>query len=102
MEGESVVDLTASAPENPEDRALRSKVNSIWLKYDKSGDNILHKHEALPFLKATLREANGIDPSKEELQKYFETMDLDKSGNIDKEECFKFLKGFTAVQALLK
>ena len=36
----------------------------------------------------------GNDPSKDELLRNFERMDLDENGNINKEECFKFMKGF--------
>ena len=38
-----------------------------------------------------MKEVTGKDPSEKELERNFQIMDLDKSGDIDKEEAFKFL-----------
>ena len=47
-----------------------------------------------------MKEVTGNDPTEKELQRNFEIMDLDKSGDIDKEEAFKFIKGFRIGHAL--
>ena len=41
-----------------------------------------------------MQEVTGQEPSQKEIDMNFETMDLDGSGDIDKEEAFKFLKGY--------
>ena len=47
-----------------------------------------------------MKEVTGNDPSQEELERNFEIMDEDMSGDIDKEEALKFLKGFRIGHAL--
>ena len=41
-----------------------------------------------------MKEVTGEEPTKADIERNFTTMDLDKSGDIDKEEAFKFLKGY--------
>ena len=42
-----------------------------------------------------LKEYSGKEPTEAELEKNFLAMDVDKSGDIDKNEALKFLKGFS-------
>ena len=85
---------TTTVQVSEDEAAYRRKVDKIWEQYDINGDGVLSKEEVVPFLKATLREVTGKEPSKDELDRNFSEMDRDKSGDIDKEECFKFLQGF--------
>ena len=83
-----------------EDAKYKEEVESIWREFDKSGTGMLEKDEAFLFLKKTIQEVTGNDPSEDELQRNFEIMDEDNSGDIDKEEALKFLKGFRIGHAL--
>ena len=58
------------------------------------GSGRLDRDEAFAFLRMILKQYTNEDPSDEELEKNFNLMDADKSGDIDKDECHKFLKGF--------
>ena len=78
-----------------EDKAYyKDKVEQIWLEYDKDRSGKLEKKEVMAFLQKTLWELTGEQPSNIELERNFKIMDLDRIGDIDKEECYKFLKGF--------
>ena len=46
----------------------------------------MDKEEAFTFLKVMLKEYTGNDPTDEELERNFQMMDYDKSGDIDKAE----------------
>ena len=83
-----------------EDHKYREEVEQVWREYDKSGTGLLEKNEAFEFLKKTIKEVTGNDPTEEELERNFEIMDEDMSGDIDKEEALKFLKGFRIGHAL--
>ena len=48
----------------------------------------------------TIEEVTGEAPTEDELERNFEIMDEDHSGDIDKEEAIKFLKGFRIGHAL--
>ena len=48
-----------------------------------------------------LKEYTGKEPSEEEIQRNFDNMDADNSGDIDKEEAQKFLKGYELGRQLL-
>ena len=50
--------------------------------------------EGRKFLTDMLKEYNGSDPTEQELSKNFAIMDLDKSGDISKEEALKYIKGY--------
>ena len=76
------------------DASLRAKIDKIWVEYKKGSDETLKKDEALTLLKKTIIEVTGEAPSMEELERNFNEMDQSKSGDIDKEECFRFMKGF--------
>ena len=41
-----------------------------------------------------LTSLTGTDPTDDELERNFNIIDEDASGNLDKEEVLKFLKGF--------
>ena len=69
-------------------------MNKIWKEFDKDGSGKLEKEEAVAFLKVTLRDLTGEEPNESIVEKNFANMDRDKSGDIDKLECYNFLKGF--------
>ena len=46
-----------------EDAKYRAEVEQIWKDYDKSGSGLLEKEEAFAFLKVTLKEVTGNDPT---------------------------------------
>ena len=54
----------------------------------------MEKDAAYEFLTQIIGEITGSKPTQEELARNFTLMDEDKSGDIDKEEAIKFLKGF--------
>ena len=83
-----------------EDSKYKEEVEQVWREYDKSGTGLLEKQEAFEFLKKTIKEVTGNDPTEDELERNFEIMDEDNSGDIDKEEALKFLKGFRIGHAL--
>ena len=73
---------------------MREQIAAIWQKYDTNGNGILDKKEAHKFLRDYMYEVTGEEPTLEDVERNFDTMDTDKSNDIDKEECLKFLKGF--------
>lgn len=60
---------------------LRQKINRLWTIFDENGDGVISEAE---FRKAT--RILGQDPTNAELCSLIETMDIDRSGNIDFDE----------------
>ena len=85
---------TAEAPLDSidEEAQLHLKIDEIWQEYDKNGDNKLSKNEALVFLEKTLHSVTGFAHSKEDLEQYFDQIDLDKNGTLERAEGIEFLK----------
>ena len=64
-------------------------------------DGVLDRVEAGKFLRKCMLEASGIPPSEDDVERNFALMDLDGSGDIDKEEAFRFIKGYKIGQKLM-
>ena len=62
---------------------MRDQVDAIWQKYDINKDGVLDKKEAEKFLRDYILEVTGNDPTQEEVERNFETMDIDKSGDVN-------------------
>ena len=75
-------------------------IDKIWEKYDKDRSGKLSKDEAAKFLGVTLKEINGEPANQEEIERHFDLMDDNSSGDIDKEECIRFLKGIQMANKL--
>ena len=61
---------------------------------------MLEKDQAIKFLKKSLAEMSGTDPTKEEIEMNFVAIDVDGNGVLDKEEVQRYLKGFEMGAAL--
>ena len=69
-------------------------MQEIWNQYDDDDSGKLEKAEAFEFLRLVLKEYQGKEPTEEELERNFNLMDYDGSGDIDKKEAQKFVKGY--------
>ena len=76
------------------DETRREKVDKIWSQFDENGDGVLDKEEAYRFLRVSLKEFSGQEPSDEDIERNFESIDFDKNGVLDKDEVYRYLKGF--------
>ena len=76
------------------DKKRRDKVDEIWKEYDTNNSGVLEKEQAYEFLRKSLTEMAGKEPTQEEVKRNFETIDADANGVLDKEEVQRFLKGF--------
>ena len=83
-----------------EDVKLRQEVDEIWMKYDKNKNGVLDKEEAFAFLDDMMKEVTGQRPTQEEIESNFKILDEDGSGDVSKEETFKFIKGYRIGHAL--
>ena len=89
------LNLGMEADQASQDEILyRKKVDKIWKEFDTNNNNRLEKDEATKFLKEILPELIGEAPTDEMIERSFNIMDKNGSGDIDKEECFQFLVGF--------
>ena len=61
---------------------------------------MLDQKEAYAFLKDMMEEVTGDAPTQEEIESNFKILDEDKSGDVTKEETFKFIKGYRIGHAL--
>ena len=77
-----------------EDKALKKEVEDIWKKYDINNNGVLDKKEAYAFLDDMMKEVTGQAPTQEEIESNFRILDEDQSGDVSKEEAFKFIKGY--------
>ena len=75
------------------DEGYSKTIDDVWKMYDYDNNGSLDEIEAREFLKAILREVNGATPTHTEVRRNFVKMDLDRSGEIDKEEALKYLQG---------
>ena len=83
-----------------EDIKLRDEVDAIWLKYDLNKNGVLDRDEAYAFLKDMMSEVTGQIPTQEEIESNFRILDEDGSGDVSKEETYKFIKGYRIGHAL--
>ena len=74
------------------DSALRSYVDQAFEKYDADQNGKLDFDEIKEFLMTVVKDKMGLDPTDGNLLLQFEHMDLDGSGDIDKEELYVWLK----------
>ena len=77
-----------------EDIKLRDEVDAIWSKYDQNKNGVLDREEAFAFLKDMMAEVTGQAPTQEEIESNFKILDEDGSGDVSKEETYKFIKGY--------
>ena len=75
------------------DEGYAKSIDEIWRLFDENQNGKLEKDEAKVFLRAILKQVNGSTPTNKEIKRNFVKMDLDRSGDIDKEEALKYLKG---------
>ena len=83
-----------------EDVKLRQEVEDIWTKYDTNNNGVLDQKEAYAFLDDMMREVTGQAPTQEEIESNFRILDEDQSGDVTKEETYKFIKGYRIGHAL--
>ena len=76
----------------------RKKIDKIWKEFDTNNNKKLEKIEATKFLKEMLPELIGETPTDEMIERSFNILDKNGSGDIDKEECIQFLLGFRIAQ----
>ena len=70
---------------------MQTIIDRIWASYDIDGSGALNHEEAKKFLEET---SGGLNRETETLVSDF--LAKDKSGSIEKEEIFSFLKQLTA------
>ena len=95
-----VSSISLSNENNEADIKRRQKVDSIWEEFDDNKSGVLEKDQAIKFLKKSLAEMSGTDPTKEEIEMNFVAIDVDGNGVLDKEEVQRYLKGFEMGAAL--
>ena len=94
IRAETPDDFALTASEAKIEAADWEKVEEIWRDYDIDRNGTLEKDEAFAFLRVMLKEYTGKDPTDADLERNFKIMDEDESGDINKQEAQKFLKGF--------
>ena len=83
-----------------EDMTLKQEVEQIWMKYDHNKNGVLEYNEAYEFLKDMMYEVSGNFPSKDQIDSNLKLLDEDNSGDVTKEEAYKFIEGFRIGQIL--
>ena len=83
-----------------EDKKLQEEVEEIWAKYDINKNGVLDQKEAYAFLDDIMNEVTGQHPTQQEIESNFKILDEDGSGDVSKEETFKFIKGYRIGHAL--
>ena len=58
-----------------EEQQYEDKVDRIWVAYDKDMDGMLSQEDSKEFLKETLKELTGNEPSEEYVTKNFMLVD---------------------------
>ena len=71
---------------------LEQKLDEIWQQYDVSCTGVLDATEGREFLKASLKKLTGQEPTAENVDKEFKSIDTNGSGTLERGEVLEFLK----------
>ena len=75
------------------DEEYKAGVEQVWQIFDGDQSGTLDGRESKEFLKVVIKELTGNDATEDELERVIINMDTDGSGDVDKEEAIKYLKG---------
>ena len=73
---------------------LLAKLDEIWEQYDLDQDDVLNKQEGTDFLKACLQQFTGSEPTDENVESAFRSIDADGDGTLDRREVLMFLRTY--------
>jgi hypothetical protein len=87
------------------DNAIQQVVENVWTTYDTNGSGVLEKEEAMKFVKDSLTQMNSGRSAYEykdsDFGAFFDELDKDHSGSIDKGEMFTFISKVISGQDVL-
>jgi len=87
------------------DSAIEQVVENVWKTYDTNGSGVLEKEEAMKFVKDSLGQMNSGGSAYEyketDFAAFFDELDKDHSGSIDKGEMFLFIQKVISGQNVL-